>query len=142
MIDKSLVFDASSILLLVRELGKEALDILSEGSTILLAFYEVGNAIWKEHFLLKRLGEGDAKIILTAVFAMLGKMKIVRLEEEKSGVSVFEFASNLGVTYYDACYLVAAQKTGGILITEDKKLTKAAEKIGVKVEGTRKFIKG
>jgi hypothetical protein len=39
LIKRSLLFDASSILTLVRELGEKAPDELLEGSTISLAYY-------------------------------------------------------------------------------------------------------
>lgn len=55
MINRPLIFDASSVFKLVRELGEKALDLFREGSTISLAYYEIGNALWRWCFLIKRI---------------------------------------------------------------------------------------
>ena len=128
----SLLFDASSILLLVRELGERAPDILLNSSTLSLAYYEVGNAVWKECFLLKRLDVEKATRLLAAVFAIMREMDVTGLGDEKFGVTVFDAAGRLNVTYYDASYLVAAQQHNRILVTDDEKLRTAAEKISLK----------
>lgn len=128
----SLLFDASSILLLVRELGERAPDILLNSSTLSLAYYEVGNAVWKECFLLKRLDVEKAARLLAAVFAIMREMDVIGLGDEKFGVTVLDAAGRLNVTYYDAAYLVAAQQHSRILVTDDEKLRTAAEKMSLK----------
>ena len=55
MTKSPMLFDASSILTIVRELQGDAPDKLADGTTISLAYYEVGNALWRECFLLKRI---------------------------------------------------------------------------------------
>lgn len=72
---EQLIFDASCILILLKLLGKKAPDVLRSGSTIPLAYYEVGNSIWRECLLLKRKGLKDALKILRTVFGILQKMK-------------------------------------------------------------------
>jgi len=128
----SFLFDAGSILLLVRELGELAPDILLKSSTIPLAYYEVGNAVWKECFLLKRLDVEKAVRLLASVFAIMGEMDVMGPGDEKFGVAVLDTAGRLNVTYYDASYLVAAQEQDRILVTDDERLRMAAEKMGIK----------
>mgnify|MGYP001055324788 FL=1 len=128
----SFLFDAGSILLLVRELGERAPDILLKSSTIPLAYYEVGNAVWKECFLLKRLDVEKAVRLLTSVFTIMGEMDVMGFGDEKFGVAVLDAAGRLNVTYYDASYLVAAQKHNRILVTDDERLRTTAEKMGLK----------
>ena len=133
----SLLFDASSILLLVRELGERAPDILLNSSTLSLAYYEVGNAVWKECFLLKRLDVEKATRLLAAVFAIMREMDVIGLGDEKFGVTVLDAAGRLNVTYYDASYLVAAQQHNRILVTDDEKLRTAAEKMSLKTKKSK-----
>jgi len=126
----SSLFDASSILIAVREFGEKAIEILSEGFTVSLAFYEVGNAIWKESFLFERIAEGEAVEILRAVFAIIERMNVIDLSRnEDLGVEALVLAGRFNLTFYDAVYLAAAQKHGNILVTEDERLRKAAEKV-------------
>ena len=49
-------------------------------------------------------------------------------------------AIKLGITYYDASYLAEAIRTGGVLVTDDEKLSKAAESIGLKTKTSRELI--
>jgi len=128
----SLLFDASSILLLVRGLGERAPDILVGSSTIPLAYYEAGNAVWRECFLLKRIDENKAAKLLRSIFAIIRKMDIVRLEDEEFGVTILDVAGSLNVTYYDASYLVGARELHKTLVTDDEKLMLVAEKMGIK----------
>lgn len=131
------LFDVSSIILLVRELGERAPDLLITGSTILLAYYEAGNAVWKECFLLKRVSAEEAARLLRSIFAIIREMDIVGLEDEELGVAILDVAGSLNTTYYDASYLLAAQELNRTLVTDDERLISAAEKIGVRtIEST------
>ena len=66
------VFDASGILVAVRELGEEAVNVLLGSYTVSLVFYEVANAIWKEFFLLRRAREERVIELLKEVFSIIG----------------------------------------------------------------------
>lgn len=129
---RSLFFDASSIFTLVRELRGKAADTLAESSTISLAYYELGNALWRECFLLKRITQKEAENSLRAMFAILETMDVVLLENEDEGKAVLCNACEFGLTFYDSAYVAQALKSKKILVTDDKKLAKAAEKAGVK----------
>ena len=135
-----LLFDASSILTLVRDLGGEAPDKLLEGSTISLAYYELGNALWRECFLLKRISQEEAEKLLKALFAMLRAMNVVLLENEEEGNDVLDWACEFNITFYDSAYVVKAQKSKKILVTDDKKLARAAENAGVQTLTSKTLI--
>lgn len=103
-----------------------------EGSTVSLAYYEVGNALWRECFLLKRIASKEAVKLVRSIFAILGGMDIAVLEGEDLGADVLELAGRLNITYYDAAYVAEAQRSEKILVTDDGRLARAAEKAGVK----------
>jgi len=132
-----LLFDASSIFTLVRELRGKALDVLLESSTVSLAYYEVGNAVWRECFLLKRIISKEAIKLLESVFALLQAMDVALLEDEELGTAILNMAGKLNLTYYDAAYLIEAQRLNKTLVTDDEKLTKAAKSVGVKTLTSR-----
>lgn len=133
----SFLFDANSILLLFRELDERALDVLLIGSTIPLVYYEIGNALWKECFLLKRIDVEKVARLLSSIFIIIRKMDLIRLEEEEHGTATLNVAGSLNITYYDASYLAAAREFRRTLVTDDEKLIVAAKKLGVRtVEST------
>jgi predicted nucleic acid-binding protein len=124
-------------LLLFRELDERALDVLLIGSTIPLVYYEIGNALWKECFLLKRIDVEKVARLLSSIFIIIRKMDLIRLEEEEHGTATLNVAGSLNITYYDASYLAAAREFRRTLVTDDEKLIVAAKKLGVRtVEST------
>jgi len=137
---QSLLFDASSIFTLVRELRGEAPDKLAEGSTIFLAYYELGNALWRECFLLKRISQDEAEKLLSAMFGIVQAMDVVLLEGEAEGSAVLSKACEFNITFYDSAYVAEALKSKKILVTDDKKLAKVAEQSGVKTLTSRDII--
>lgn len=136
----SYVFDAGSILFLTRELGEEVLDAVKQNSTTSLAYYEIGNVLWKELNLLKRLNFNEATKALKVIFSLLKLMKVIHIENADLGAKTLSEASKLDITYYDAAYLVAAKELSGVLVTDDKKLATASKKIGVKTLSSKSFI--
>jgi len=129
---RSLLFDASSVFMLVRDLGGKALDLFRGGSTISLVYYEVGNALWRECFLLNRIDSKEAADLLQSIFPILRTMDVSHLEDEVLGDTVLSLAGKLNITYYDAAYLAEAQNSNKTLVTDDGKLVEAAEGAGVK----------
>ncbi len=126
------LFDAGSILELVRRLKARAPPVLSEGSTLSLAFYEVGNAIWKQCHLQGRLDAREGTGLLSTLIAIIGAMDVVTPDSEESAGRALELAGRLRLTYYDASYLAEARSSGKILVTDDAELLQAARKAGVK----------
>jgi len=133
-----LLFDANAIYRLIREHPDDAVAVLSEGSTIQLAYYELGNALWRESFLLKRISKEEADKSLQFMYAVLERMPIASLDS-KTGSMVLDLACQFNLTFYDSAYLAEAKSSGKTLVTDDKKLAKAAENCGVKALSSRAF---
>jgi len=136
----ALLFDASSLLILIKELRGGAPNLLLKGSTISLAYYEVGNALWRECFLLNRIDAEEASRLLKAIFTILRGMDVVSLEDEDSGNTILNLAGDLRITYYDAAYLVEAQRSNKILVTDDEKLIEATRSASVKALSSRAIL--
>lgn len=125
-----LLFDSNAIYKLIRETPEEALDKLMEGTTIYLAYYELGNALWRECLLLKRITIEEAEKSLSLMYAILARMKVSSLNDEK-GNEILNTAHKFNLTFYDSSYLVEAKKNNKTLVTDDNKLPRAAENLGV-----------
>lgn len=137
----SLLFDASSIYRLVRELQDDAPDELLKGSTIPLSYYELGNAVWRECTLLKRITHEEAKSLMTSFYLILQAMKVTPQNEGAEGIDVLQTACQFNLTFYDSAYLNEAMKAEKTLVTEDKKLAKAAESAGIETLTSKAFAK-
>ncbi len=122
------LFDSSAIYYMTR---RGISHPIAEGGTISLAPYEIGNVIWKEHNLHKHLGRREAEELIEVVTSIVDNMQKVSLRGMQT--RIFELASKLNVSYYDASYVIAASNAGGSLITEDKRLAqKISSLISVK----------
>jgi predicted nucleic acid-binding protein len=127
-----LLFDASSIMTLLRDLRGDASDKLLDGRTISLAYYEVGNALWRECFLLKRISLKEAENLLKVMYEFIEEMKPTSPENSSEGNLILDSACKFNLTFYDSAYLAEAQRSQCTLVTDDKKLTVMAQKAGVK----------
>ena len=143
------LFDASALLNIIRALGAEALKYIFNGYILDLTLYEVGNALWKEATLLKRISFDEALTLLRLVESAVNKAMIVVTPHDKS--LALRLAHELNITYYDSSYIVSASELDVILVTDDRKLrerilenqsllAKVLGK-GVKVYSTAEFIK-
>ncbi len=132
MSQHQLFFDASSILILVKESRDRAPDILLSGSTISLAYYEVGNALWRECFLLQRITLKEAGKLLESIFALIQAMDVAVLDDEEVGSVILNMAGEQNITFYDAAYLTETQRSNRTLVTDDVKLANVAKIVGVK----------
>jgi len=128
----NILFDASAFLNIIRKEREKAYNILVNSYVLTLTPYEIGNAIWKEAKLQKRISLKEALELLNAIFKVMRKIKIIEVKYKNK---VFKIAYTLRVTYYDASYIVAAAENNLILVTDDEKLLnklKESEKILVK----------
>jgi|SRR5208283_3092048 len=139
MTQPKLLFDANAIYNLFRENPDDALDILSEGSTIHLAYYELGNALWRECFLLKRISIDEAEKSICFMYEILERMQIASIDID-TGRLVLDAACKFNLTFYDSAYLTEAKKSNKPLVTDDKKLAKAAENFGIKTLSSMAII--
>lgn len=120
----SLLFDASALLNIIRSLGKGSIPLIKGNYVLTLTPYEVGNALWKEAMLLKRITVEEALQLLSIINSVLTLLNIVELQDRELTLKV---ACTLNITYYDAAYIVTAYKLNAELVTDDDKLRRKAE---------------
>jgi predicted nucleic acid-binding protein len=134
---KALV-DASALLLLVKHAEPTKLaEMASDLTTLDLATYEGGNAIWKQVRLLKLIDEKEARSAHEAFIGLLSHTSILRGEDLGSSKAM-DLAVKKGIAYYDACYVTAAQSLELPLATEDRKL--AGAMVGRQVVGWKQLL--
>lgn len=118
------LLDASSI---VYALKLRNLKIIYENYVQWLTVYEVVNALWKEALLVGSISVQEASSIIE-LFTEI--MKFVEfLSPHPYEGEIFDMASRLRVTVYDASYIVLAREKGLSLVTEDKRLRSKAEEM-------------
>ena len=82
-----------------------------------LTFYEIGNAIWKDYIIHKRIKD---PVTLAKLFhELLNKFNVVR---DLPMQEVMKIAVEKGLTYYDASYVFASFSKGLTLVSNDKDL--------------------
>ncbi|MEJ2775380.1 type II toxin-antitoxin system VapC family toxin [Sulfolobaceae archaeon RB850M] len=117
----SYVFDSSSIYAL---LTKGKIELLGGNYTVFLAKLELGNIVWKEVFLHKRLSREEGLRLLSFISKVLNSMNL----EDVNCKETEEIALDYGITFYDASYVWLARKLDLPLVTEDNKLREAVER--------------
>ncbi|MEM3886535.1 MAG: type II toxin-antitoxin system VapC family toxin [Candidatus Methanomethylicia archaeon] len=116
------LFDSSAIINLC---GEGEIDKLFGGFTLNLAFYELGNAVWKHVHIYKTITMDEAIMILDSLIEVFKRLK--RLEAEDA-LEILKIAVNEGLTYYDASYIHTAIKNSLTLVTDDQQLYDISKK--------------
>jgi len=106
---KEYVLDSSAIYSLIINLEDKVIDVFKESLTSSLAFYEIGNILWKK----KRED-------LTDMFIKI--LKFVDAEDVKLNKEIVSLSINENLTYYDATFLYLSKKYGIKLVSDDKDL--------------------
>ena len=92
-----------------------------------LTFYEVGNVIWKEFYLHKRVKD---PVTLAELFRkFLSRLKVL---EDPPMEEAMKVAVDRGLTFYDASYVYAAESRGLVLVSEDSDLRRKGNAISLK----------
>jgi len=102
-----------------------------------LTFYEIGNAIWKDYYLLKRIT--DFTETSEVIYEILKELNIIE-NLSLSFIEIIKIAIEKNLTYYDASYVYASKNFGLILVSEDKDLIEKGNAISVK-EFIEKYLK-
>ena len=119
------LFDVSALLNLVRRLGEESLKILEENYILTLTIYEVGNALWRETRLLRRLTIDEAEEVMRAIITLIKFMQVIGPQDP---IEVLRISNEIEITFYDAAYVVTALRRGLILVTDDRRLAARIER--------------
>ena len=92
-----------------------------------LTFYEVGNAIWKDYRIHKKIK--DPFILAKLFHELLRKFNVLR---DLPMQEVMRVAVERGLTYYDASYVFAAISRSLTLVSNDKDLLEKGSAISFK----------
>ena len=128
---KTLLLDANSIILLTRAGGIPENDDETVVASTGIAAYELGNAVWKDLHIFKRLSKEEAEMLMTMFHKTLSRIKVEPQSDLTERIEVLRNSDNLGISYYDSSYLTSAIRLEATLVTEDKTLRKAADACGV-----------
>lgn len=126
------LYDASALLNLLLNKGSRSLSVLSGQAVLDLTTYEIGNSIWKFSYLQKKITKTEACTLLDVCLKVMSKMKVFDIRDAEEEVK--ELSSGIGQSFYDSAYLVLAKKHNLELVTDDKKLQKAA--LGYKIKSS------
>jgi len=137
----ALLLDANSIMLLTRAGWIPEGDDETNIATTAIAAYELGNAVWKDLHIFKKLTEEESRILLTAFHEAMLRLRVEPQQELSERLEILSNADRLNLSYYDSCYLTAAVRLEATLITEDKGLTKAAAACSVPTTSAGKLMK-
>lgn len=119
------LFDACAILNAIKQYAENSIIIFKKQYTINLAFYEMGNAVWK--LVYRELStEEEAFSIINTIKNLWQLFNIITLKKEDLN-DILQIAIKDSLTFYDASYLYYAIKNKIILVSDDKKLRKTAE---------------
>jgi predicted nucleic acid-binding protein len=125
------LFDASALLTLVTSLGRKLILKASEDwlATTDLAICETCNALWKLSTLLRSISSEDG-IETGAILRELTERQVIHLVDvtKLRLQDTLRLAYDERLTFYDASYVMAAKDQSAILITQDEKLTQAAQR--------------
>jgi predicted nucleic acid-binding protein len=123
------LLDASALLPLVTRRGKQLIVEASRENLVTtdLAIYEACNSLWKLATLLKSISLEDADDVATTLKDLAMRNVIQSVNFTKLDFShTLKRAHKEQLAFYDTSYIVAAESTEAILVTEDEKLLKAA----------------
>lgn len=126
------LLDSNAIAILLRRLRENAVKVLEGKATLDLARYELGNIIWKECVLKKRINLEEALNRAENLAEILKLLKIEKIESEVDFREVMKLATTLKLTFYDASYLHVAKYRKLTLVTEDRELYKKAKHANIK----------
>lgn len=116
------LFDSSAIINLC---GEKKIDKLLDGWTLNLAFYELGNAVWKQVYVHKTITVNEANTLLDPLIEVFRKL---RKPETEDALETLKIAVKESLTYYDASYINAAMENGLTLVTDDEQLYRMSKK--------------
>ena len=122
-----MILDASSLYLLLK---RGDLRSLRNAETLDLAFYEIGNSMLKE--LRRKLITPESFARSLNVLGLIGETMVVRKFGELDARRVTDLAQSIGFTFYDASYLTLADMSKETLATNDRELSEAARRVGVR----------
>ena len=111
-----MVLDSSAI---YKVISINRLGLLSDQYTSSLAFFELGNIIWKNSVLAHIYSQKEALELLNACEMALDKMRVGYSDIDK----IYKIATHHHISFYDASYVCLAIDFKLSLVTLDIKLS-------------------
>jgi predicted nucleic acid-binding protein len=130
------LYDTSALLNILLKGGSKSIPVLSGQAVLDLTTYELGNSIWRLSYLQKRITQAEGCTLLDACLKIRSNMKILDIKGLEGDVK--ELSSGTGQSFYDSAYLLVAKKHHLELVTDDKKLLKAASDCNVRAFASEK----
>ncbi|HEX9846147.1 MAG TPA: type II toxin-antitoxin system VapC family toxin [Candidatus Nitrosotenuis sp.] len=118
------LYDTSAFLNLLLNEGSKSLSVLSGQAVLDLTTYELGNSIWRLSYLQKKITKAEACSLLDSCLKVISSMNVLHIKGLEEDVK--ELSSGMGQSFYDSAYLVVAKNHNLELVTDNKKLLKAA----------------
>jgi len=125
------LLDASALLPLVTRHGRQLIVEASRENLVTtdLAVYEACNSLWKLATLLKSISLEDAVEVAAVIKELTMRNVIELVDYTKLDFSwTLRLAHKENLTFYDSSFIITAEGTGAILVTEGEKLEEAARK--------------
>ena len=113
------IFDASAIYALI---GSKRFALFAEGFTLHLARYELGNILWKEVHIHKRMKLEEERMLSEIAEGVFENIEIHDIAGKID--AIFHLADKYSISFYDAAYVYLAKEKNAILVTDDEKLIK------------------
>jgi len=138
MKDNNFLFDASALYKLLT-VYRDYTDKIDYNYIYILdlTFYEIGNAIWKDYYVFKRITNfTETSEVIYEILKELNVIDNLFL----SFIKIIKIAIEKNLTYYDASYVYASKNFGLILVSEDQDLIEKGNAISVK-EFIEKYLK-
>jgi predicted nucleic acid-binding protein len=115
------LFDASALFSLIQRSNIITKITIRSIYILHLTVYEVGNALWKEAYLLKRI-----KDPYKAAELIQEILKQINILIDPSFTDVIKLSLSRGLTFYDASYVYAAESMNMTLVTNDKQILRSS----------------
>jgi len=128
------LLDTSAIAILLAKYKEKALDILKKCATLDLAFYELGNIIWKQYTLFKRITLKQALNRTYEAYTVLQSMKVYSITKSEEYAKIMSTATNLKLTFYDSAFLTLSKLNRLKLVTQDKELIEKAPNTAITIK--------
>lgn len=128
---KNYLFDASSIILLIKKFPEIALSFLEQEFFLDLTIYEIGNAEWKINRLFNKSDKSTVLEAITQVYYITAMMETLKTDTLKDLTATMEIAFDSNLSFYDSAYVYSSKQNQVILVTEDVQLQKIAKEHGI-----------
>jgi len=135
------LLDSSAIAIMLGKLRERATEILKDKVTLDLANYELGNIIWKECVLKRRIDVKEAVSRAEKLAKILEILRIEKIKSEADFKETMELAATLKLTFYDASYLYVAKSKKLTLVTDDKELNEKAKQANIESKTVNQLLK-